>query len=256
MLNNGNGNAAPPLSTLTASPTATVSIDTPSPTPEITSTLQPTVTPEASTSPAPTATPGPSVLALLAVWSNTTSDWVATALDQETSSYREGDFVPFLLRIDDAERGTTYDIELTYDCLVAGHHAFDFIAGLTPDEKDPLLTAPGPGRTTPDSSLIVPDDASIAFDDSTGATVLAYGATFSAASGPEPETECSDAKTLSLSVVAQDNTIMLIWTGHLASSEDWGEGSGASDATPFRIAVQINGEVQQIVTLLPGSVGP
>lgn len=254
MLSNGDGDAAPPPSTFTASPTTAVSSDTPSPTLASTPTPQTTVPPEPSASPAPTATPIPSVPALLSVWSNTTSSWVATALDQETSSYGEGDFVPFLLKIDDVEPGTTYDLELTYRCLVADRHAFDFVAGLAPGDDDPLLTAPGPGRATPDSTLIVPDDASIDVDDSAGDTILAWGATFSAASRPEPQTQCSDTKTINVSIVAQDSTVMLVWTGHLASSEDWGAGNGSSSAPLIEMEVVIDGEVEQAVTLLPGSV--
>ena len=247
-LSNGSGDAAPPPSTFTASPTIATSTVTPSPKPRSTSTPQPTATPE----PSPSATATPSVLALLLGWSNTPLEWVLTV--RETSSYREGDLVPFLLRIDEAEPGTTYDLALTYRCLAADRHAFDFVAGLTPGENAPLLTAPGPGRTTPDSALIVPDDPSIDFDDSAGATFLAWGATFSAASRPEPQTECSDTKTINISVVAQDSTVMLVWTGHLASSEDWGTGNGASSASPFSMEVLIDNEVKQIVTLLPGSV--
>ena len=195
----------------------------------------------------------PAFRVLLAAWSNTTSGWVA-ALDQETSSYTEGDFVPFLLRIDDAEPGTTYDLELTYRCLVSERHAFDFVSSLKADQQDPMLTAPGPGRTTPDSSLIVPDDASIEFDGSDGATIAAWGATFRAASEPEPQTDCTDAKTINISIVAQDSTIMLVWTGHLASSEDWGEGNGASAEIAFNLDVSVDGAAKQILTLLPGSV--
>lgn len=208
-------------------------------------TPEPTSTGEART---------PSSNVLFAAWSDTTSGWIAAALDAETSNYAEGDAVPFVLRIDDAQPGTTYDLELTYRCLVADRHAFDFIAGLNAEESEPLLTAPGPGRRTPDSTLIVPDDASITFDDSEGAALLAWGAVFSAASGLDPETECTDAKTIVASLVARDSTIVVGWAAHLASEDDWGTANGASSIFAFNFEVRVDGTTKQTVTLLPGAV--
>lgn len=256
ILNNNNGDAAPPPSTsptVTATPTDTVT-STPQPTAVATPTPSPTMTIEPTI--APTATPALPFRAQLRAWSNATSEWALTALDQGTSDYREGDLVPILLRIEETTPGDTYDLQIKYDCASGERHAFDFLAGIAIDDTDPLLAAPGPGRITPDSALIVPDDASLEIDDSTGGTFLAWGATFSAASEPQPQTACSDEKSIAVSLIAQADTVMLIWAGHLASSADWGPDAGAASAGPFRVEVLIDGVAKQSVTLLPGSVEP
>ena len=256
ILSNDNGDAAPPPSTsptVTAKPTDTAT-STPQPTAVTTPTPSPTMTPEPTI--APTATPAFGFRAQLRAWSDATSEWVLTALDQGTSNYREGDLVPILLRIEEATPGDTYDLQIKYDCASGERHAFDFLSGIATDDKDPLMTAPGPERISPDSALMVPDDASLEVDDATGGTFLAWGATFSAASEPQPETACSDEKSIAVSLIAQADTVMLIWAGHLASSADWGPDGGAASAGPFRVEVVIDDVAKESVTLLPGSVEP
>jgi hypothetical protein len=245
LLSDGNGDAAPPIASATASPTATA---TPSPT------ASPTPRPTSVASPTPAPTPGPAYATSLLSWSETESAWVASELDSSTSDYSEGDLVPFLLKIEDATSGTTYVVTITYDCLSLGFHAFDYLAGLDDDSAEPLLTSPGPGNSLPDSSLLVPDDPSIDFDGRQGASLNAWGAVFSAASGPTPATECTGTKSVSLSLSAQDTTLSLAWAGHLASPADWGQADGAASATPFGMAVDVNGEVEESFSMLSSAV--
>lgn len=244
---NGSGDAAPPPVSLAPTPEATA-IATPAPAATSAPTLEPTATP------APLPPPGQQFDAQLAAWSDITSEWTTMNLDQKTSGYRAGDFVPFLLRIDDAKPGTTYDLQLTYECSASGKPAIDFLSGVALDQTAPLLTSPGPGSVAPDSALGQLDDSSINFDTQQQAWFLAWGAGFSRAEGPSPQTECTGAKTISTSLVAQDETVILIWAGHLASAADWGQGSDAASATPFSITAEINGWSQQSLTMLPGAV--
>jgi hypothetical protein len=162
--------------------------------------------------------------------------------------------VPVLLRIENVIPGDTYDVRITYDCVSGGSQAFDFLAGIASDDTKPLMTAPGPERVTPDSALLVPDDASIDIDYGPGSVFRAWGATFSAVGGPIPQTPCTDRKAIDLSIIAQTDTVILAWAGHLASSADWGAANGAGDSTPFSVSVEIDGAIELELTLLPGSV--
>lgn len=262
LLNNGDGNAAPPIVSATSTPTpdATPNITpeppTPSGTPAPTRTTAPTRTPSPTASPVPTAspTPGPTYDAILSSWSPTESLWITPTHNSSTSNYAQGGSVPFLLQIDDVQPGTRYDLTITYDCQTARGHAFDYLTGLASGDTEPLLTAPGPGTTVPDSALITPDDPSITFDDGQGGAFRAWGAVFSSASAPTPSTACTRAKTVNLSLLAQDTTLRLVWAAHLASIADWGAGQGAGSATPFGITVDVNGEVQIDFTMAAGSI--
>jgi hypothetical protein len=249
LLSDGNGDAAPPIASDTASPTATATAI-----PTATPTAAPTPRPTSVASPKLTPTPGPAYATSLLSWSETESGWVASELDSSTSDYGEGDLVPFLLRIEDTTPGTTYVVTITYDCLSSGFHAFDYTAGLDDDNTEPLLASPGPGNAVPDSSLVAPDDPTLAFDGPQGSSMKVWGALFSAVGGPTPSTECTGTKSVSLSLSAQDTTLSLVWAGHLASPVDWGTGDGAASATPFGVEVDVNGEVEESVSMLPGAV--
>lgn len=247
ILTSGSGNAAlPPPASATPTPGPTA-VATPAPSRSSTQTPQPTATL------APTPPPGQQFDAQLAAWSDIKSEWLTTALDQETSGYRAGEFVPFLLRIDDAKPGTTYDLQITYECFASGKPAIDFIAGIELDHAALLQTSLGPGSVTPDSVLSQLDDSSLNFDDQHG-WFWAWGAAFSRAAGPLPQTECESTKTLSISILAQDETVILVWAGHLASPADWGEGNDAASAAPFSIVVEIDGWSLHSLTMVPGSV--
>lgn len=252
ILSNGNGDAAPPLSTANTVAPTDVAASTPEPTAVATPTPQTTET--AAPTVAPTAAPAVRFRAQLRAWSDITSEWALTALDQGISNYREDDLVPVLLRIDNATLGDTYDLQLTYDCASRDASAIDFLGGVSSEETSSLLAAPGPKRVTPDSALIVPDDPSLDFDNGPGSAFRAWGATFSAAHGPTPQSACTEQKTIDLSVIAQSETMFIVWTMHLSSPAEWGDGNSATDAVPFSLYVEINDVLELQVTLLPGAI--
>ena len=247
---NGSGDTAPPPSVVQASTPEPSAIATP------TQTTSSTATPQPTTTIAPTPPPGQQFDAQFAAWSDITSEWITMTLDQKTSGYQAGEFLPLLLRIDGAKPGTTYDLQLTYECLASGKPAIDFLSGMGLDQTALLRAPPGPGSVTPDSVLSHLDDPSLDFDNQQQVWFLAWGAAFSRAEGPTPQTECTGTKTVSTSLLAQDDTVILLWSAHLASSDDWGEGNHAASAAPFSVVVEINGWFLQSLTMLPGSVAP
>lgn len=247
VISNNDGNAAPPVVSLSPTPTT-------SPTPAVTVTPGLTSSPSPTASPTPTLAPTPAYSIELSAWSDVTSSWTASSLDDETSAYEEGDSVPILLLIERARPGDTYDVQIRYDCMANGEPAFDYLSGAEQAGEAPLLTPPGPGRAIPDSSLTMPDDPSIDFDGASTGSMQVWGAVFSDAGYPTPDTECTRSKTMDLSLLARDDTVTLVWTAHLASEEDWGAGSGASAAAPFSLRVQVNGEVAAVITVEAGAL--
>lgn len=255
----GDGDAAPPIVSASASPTAATPSGPPAtagPTDSPTRSALPTAspTPKPTATRAPTATPGPRYTAELAAWSEAESAWVTPLHNSSTSGYAEGEFVPFLVSIDHAEAGTSYQVRIKYDCRANGSPAFDFIGADPLASDQPLVTEPGPGSTLPTSMINIREDTSIPFDDARGGSLRAWGAVFSAADGPSPQTDCTGSKTVNVSLLAQDSTLTLVWTAHLASRKDWGGDDGSASAAPFSITVEVNGEVERTFTMAPGSI--
>lgn len=243
----------PDGNTPVAMPTAT---PTPTPTPVLGTT--PTAAP-----PVATATPAlSSASSRLALWAARRGEWQFSDIGAVASGYRDGGVIPFLLRIDDANPGTVYQVRLRYDCQTDGVAAFDFLAGYDRDAGgDPALADQGPGRLQPDAAIPVPDDPSIAFDDQELAgerLFRLWGATFDAEPvGPAPDTSCRDEKLMVLRIRAQAETVFLMWGAHLGSAEDWGAGRGAgSQEMPFGIEVRTPGmePESQELRIVPGAI--
>ena len=212
----------------------------------------PAASPEATTTPAeasgPAFAPTPIASGIrfrLALWANELDGWRFGDLDADSSSYREGEAIPVLLRIDEVEPATGFWVAIRYDCGVEEAAAFDFLTGYERDVgTSPALAEGGPGRLPPDATMPIPSDASIAFDDEQyeGDRLFhLWGATFDA----EPlvrglDFPCTFSKIILLRLRALSETVFLMWGGHLGSSEDWGADSGASSLDrPFGIAVAI-----------------
>ncbi len=176
----------------------------------------------------------------LARWADTPGTWRFSDLNVQKSSYREGEYVPFMLRIESAVPGTTYAFGISYDCTHSGGNGFDFLSSYDRDlGVAPALHEEGPGTSVPDAALPVPDDPSIPFDDGeSDRTFKLWGGSFaSSAAGPSPASLClpergqKAEKTYIVPVTAQAETVYLLWSGHLASSLDWGVENEAESIT-------------------------
>jgi len=163
----------------------------------------------------------------LFVWSRQRQQWLRSDLSQETPGYREGESIPFMLRIDDVVSRTMYQVELTYECHTARGAAFDYLTSVSDADISATKTEPGPGGEREDASIPVPDDSTINFDGS-DRRFLVWGGSFQEApDGPLPATPCAGEKRFSMELLAHNDTLFLIWGAHLALSSDWGENQGA-----------------------------
>ena len=188
----------------------------------------------------------------LAQWADLLGNWRFGNLNPQNSTYREGEAVPFMLRIDHAVPGDTYAFDIRFDCAHRAVNGYDFLTSYDRDRGTaPALDADGPGGAVPDALITVPNDPSIAFDDGEAdRTFKLWGASFAAAvEGPSPSALCqpdrgqSAEKHHTVFVTARSETAFLLWGGHLASSADWGLGKGAASISgaPYHMKLDVPG---------------
>jgi hypothetical protein len=176
-----------------------------------------------------TASPDKEITFQLFAWSREQSRWIADRLDDDPASYREGEMVPFLVLFEGAVDDATYEITIRYQCGTDERASFDYLSQVAEADAASFVTAPGPGRTRPDATIPIPDDPSIAFDDDVDGRFQLWGGSFEdVPEGPRPSSKCTDTKEFQMSVTAQNPAVFLIMGAHLAATEDWGEGRGAS----------------------------
>ena len=170
----------------------------------------------------------------LAQWADVDAAWQFGNLNSNNSAYHEGEAIPYLLEVDNAVIGTTYDFQLRYDCDKDGINAFDFLTRYDRDRGTGPASDLGINPLSPSDTVTINDDPTLAFDASeTARTWRIWGATFDStptgpmmADGSAPincaSTSASNEKRYDISVTATSNTVYLLWGGHLASGFDWG----------------------------------
>lgn len=219
---------------------------------------QPTPSPTRSRTAASTGSPEAGTTLRLLAWSRQQSRWVSTDLDSTAASYREGDSIPFLMRLDGAVAGKRYQVSVRYECGTEKSAVFDFLSGPQETDESAVLTAPGPGTQRADSTIPVPEDPSITFDDSSSRRLQLWGATFQRSpEGPLPAGQCSRFKEIWMDVVVRGPAAFLIWTAHAASAQDWGEGRGASSTnTRTSMEVAVSGVGDATLNIAPDAIEP
>ena len=164
-------------------------------------------------------------------WSDTLGVWRPTDLDGRNPAYREGEAVPFMLRIENAAPSTQYRVSVRFDCARQDGLGYDFLTSYDRDRGvTPALHEDGPGSPLADAPLAVPDDEDMTLDDrERDRSFKLWGGSFnSGAVGPVRDGSCLDQgqtaqKTYMFTVRALADTVYLLWGGHLASSAGWGD---------------------------------
>ncbi len=193
----------------------------------------------------------------LFVWSRQRQRWLLSDLNQETPGYREGERVAFMLRIDDVTSRTVYQVELRYECRTAQGAAFDYLTGVSDADISATKTEPGPGREREDASIPVPDDPTINFDGS-DRRFLVWGGSFQETpEGPLPPSSCEGEKRFRMNLMALDDTLFMIWAGHLARSSDWGESQGAAgQQSAIHVEASVNDSDPHRLGIGPAVIAP
>ncbi|MCH6555084.1 MAG: hypothetical protein IH797_00515 [Chloroflexi bacterium] len=209
-------------------------------------TAAPSATPPATTPSLPRlAAPVPEsqgALFRLAVWDG--NEWQFN-LTPEGPVYREGEAVPFLLRIDRALPATAYTLTIHYDC-----RGFDFLTAYDRDAgSEPALATGGPGSPIVDSAAPIPDDPATPADDQEAGSFSLWGGPFTRVDAPLPSAACTGEKGLTVGLSAAADTVFLMWAAQLSDE-------ASNRDVPLRLAVQTPGGGELSVEIDPASVAP
>jgi len=207
----------------------------------------PAHTPAVTETPSPAAapTPGPGgqgPLFRLAAW-----DGERWQFDPplEGATYREGEGVPFLLRIDRASRGAAYSLTIRYDC--------EAFALLTSHDRDhgsrPALASGGPGSATADTMLAFPHEPDASADEGEAGSLSLWGGSFTGVDGPLPSAACAGENRVTVGLAAAADVLYLMWAAEISP------GAAEGDA-PLRLAVQAPGAEELSIEIDPESVRP
>lgn len=243
----------------TGSPTATAG-ETPgrseTPAPTTSPTEEPTPQPSATPSPGVLVPPGPEGNVSLGLWANELSAWWFGTLPEGSAVYHPGDEIPWMLRWD-ADPGAAYVVQITYDCRAGDVPLIDLLTGVEYAHDDIFLAEWGPGTTRPESAVPIPDTADSEIDDAAPGLLYLYGGTFSLLpDGPDPAASCQDVRTITASVRATGNTMILMGSAWLAQPEDH-NGTGAADATStVGIKAEIEGAGGAQAGVMTGVIKP
>lgn len=230
----------------TPSPSPTP-LPTPSLTPSPTPARTPTATPAVPTTPSPTATPtalpgGQAPLFRLAAWDG--ERWQSEEV-LEGATYREGEAIPFLLRIDRAKRGTAYSLTIGFDC-----EAFALLTSYDRDHgSQPALSSGGPESAAADTILSIPRDEGTGAEDGETGSLSLWGGSFTGVDGALPSTACTGEKSLTVGLAAAADTLHLMWAAEIS------QGAAEEDA-PLRLTVQVAGAEDLGIEIDPDSLRP
>lgn len=211
----------------------------------------------ATASPSPTSSPeaSPAPALSLSWWDPAEHRWREDAISG-ASGYREGDTVPFLVRVDNAREGVEYTISINYSrCGDSPGASFDFLADARTAGDEASLAA-GRGSERPDATIGIPDDPTTETDDAASGRLLRlWGATFGET--PEgPVEDCGGGRSIRVKVLARSGNVMMMWGSHLASAADWPGAGAAGRSTPFYARVQASPAGEAVVQVSPGAIAP
>lgn len=168
--------------------------------------------------------------------------WVNGNINHSKASYFEGEAIPYRVVID-AVTGHEYEITIGWDAVVSDKNALDFLTTYNLDvtSADPCSGGSLCALATPSSTAAIPidtrmqrgrDDIEGNDDDivQTPGEFTVWGGTIISVGGynyPEGFAYTGSHEiTLTLRIVASEDSVVLAWGGHMASRLDWGNANG------------------------------
>src|SRR5438093_3869571 len=159
--------------------------------------------------------------------------WENGNLNASKSHYREGDSVPFRLLLTNLATSGTHTIVIQYDTLQSGKHAYDYLTSFnrTVGDADPCGSggAAGGSAISPcasGGSFAIPG-AGISFTNpgssQVGGSVSIWNGTLTGISYGGAS-DASGQQSVTIKFTASNATVVLAWSGHIASQIDWGLG--------------------------------
>jgi hypothetical protein len=178
--------------------------------------------------------------------------WVNGELGHQNSSYTEGDSVPFRVKLTNLTVGETYTYTINWDATdnPTPNHGYDYLTSYNRTVTDANVcdgqitgcpTPPANSTGTPyvSSAPIPIDDVVRAGPDGTLGTAddvtqipgrfWMFGGDITGVSGytytPAPNFNVATKVSITITFVAQAETVVLAWGGHISTRADWGDRS-------------------------------
>jgi hypothetical protein len=207
--------------------------------------------------PTPPIPSSPATLATairIAAWDSVNRVWETDDLPVPRPAGVEGRSIAFMLNMENAVIGQTYNVELTYECRSGGTPGLEYLTDFDGDAGDlPISAPPGPQRPFPDAEVVLPDDPTTGGDDQTRSLLIWGAIPESIPTGPAPATECTSEKSVLLRVRALSENVHILWGAHLAPAAV-ATGDAAS-AIPLSMRVAVEGAGQspaELSIIVPG----
>ena len=224
------------------------------PSPTMWSADAPSTTPHPDSSGASLTPPSVTTSAMLFLWNPVIARWQYEMLALDASDYTEGDTIPFLLKIRNAEPGKVYELEIHYfNCGLSPERSFDGLASTESSGDLPRLVAPGPARARPDSRVQVPNPAAADDGEATPYVAVWGGAIQQAPALSEVISSCAGDRSLTVRILAHSPTLYTEWGGHLASTTLSPRGNAGSAGPSFRMVAVLGGRAKARVEVLPNT---
>ena len=164
-------------------------------------------------------------------WANEINSWTMVPNVALTSSYTEGEVVPYRLYITDMEPGNhTVTFQYQYVTMM-GDHGIDYLMTYNDTENPPIGSGISNFPWSGPSTFAIPPDSYVSGAGVTqqpGAFTI-YNGTITSASAYSYVTLLSVRYTrVTLTFSSATDEVLIVWGGHLAHEDDWGDNNGAS----------------------------
>jgi hypothetical protein len=192
----------------------------------------------------------------------TCTEWVNGNLNASKASYREGDSVPYRLRMSGIPTGVSNTVTIEWDTTQSGKHALDYLTRFNASVTGANPCMNGACSGTP-TTFPTPLDPNITAGDSQPSQMLPgryefyaaqnalqyftmWGGTITAVSTPLRSGlyTGSSATSVTITFTASIANPVLSWGGHIATRVDWGatHSAVAINGSPFHMRLkEVNG---------------
>ena len=169
--------------------------------------------------------------------------WISGNANQTKAAYAEGQFLPYRVVITGLTPEAEYTYSFSWDTLKKSKHALDYIGSFdaTVTGAD-LCQGLGAGCPTDVDVIDIPTDTVVTTQGVTplDGDMTALGAEFLGIGpyGVEPGDPPAEVQSLAVQFKALGETVILGWSGHIASPSDWEDGNTAADinGSPYHTA--------------------
>ena len=179
----------------------------------------------------------------------TGSAWQNGDLNINNSHYREGDSVPYRIKLKDLTAGQNYSVTISWDVTKSNKHAIDYLTDFNETES---AADPCSGLIGGESCGLTHNNYSIPTDPTLGSSCGfigtqipgqfdLYGGDITSLNPSYSLSSCAgsdSSNTITINFTAEGRGAVLAWGGHIGSQVNWGLGNSAVNisGSPYHTA--------------------